>query len=756
MTPRIEPRTKGQGPRTRRAPAPRGVTLIEMLVTVAILVIVMAVVAQVFSAATGAMSAAQAVMDLDGQLRRLESVIRTDLGGATASFTPAPNYPAGPFGCDPSQNQGYFEYGENEFADNQGEDSDDYIKFTAKAPLGQPFTGRMFLPPPQGFGNMNQTQISNYLATQPITITSDYAEIIYFLRNGNLYRRVLLIAPQLQPSVYQVANNEDTAQTGANAYGSNTPAPADVPFTPAAFGNPTTAAFSGVMPISWLGVNDLSARPQARGLGNPTIVLNSLGDLSNRENRFAAPRFADDFYSLITAGPGADGLADDRNDDNVNDYYPSLYFGVFNLTGANQLIWEPGFPNVPRNAASFETMAFPYIFPGAYSQPQNLANGYQLGWIHSPDPVSGGVTYDSNPSVYLQSLNHNPIDVGDNLPTPATLPSTAYQTWWGFPTWRETLSYNWNDPTWQVNIGFLNAGIAQPNGLSPRPPTTVPVPYGDPNLLPAMNSLWRGIPQLYTPIPNSTGDAGGLTMFFPQPANNAQLWQLWSKVSWEDDLIMTNVRSFDVKAYDNSLAGYADLGWGDDPRMTSQLIPANFGINNQAPFLAGNPDFSGNNYYPPPLFVNGQWCNDYINLTFAHEGRMPPLVEDNRLDTQVNANNITPTYYHSFNTFSPPISGYQNYSSNVGDDQPGVVRLRRVWDSWSTEYSQAPASGQFINAATGIASATGLPFTPPIYPSYPPPYPAQLRAIQIQIRVADPASQHVKSITIREDFTEKL
>ena len=27
---------------------------------------------------------------------------------------------------------------------------------------------------------------------------------------------------------------------------------------------------------------------------------------------------------------------------------------------------------------------------------------------------------------------------------------------------------------------------------------------------------------------------------------------------------MTGVRSFDIKAYDNSLADYADLGWGDD------------------------------------------------------------------------------------------------------------------------------------------------------------------------------------------------
>ena len=48
------------------------------------------------------------------------------------------------------------------------------------------------------------------------------------------------------------------------------------------------------------------------------------------------------------------------------------------------------------------------------------------------------------------------------------------------------------------------------------------------------------------------------------------------------------------------------------------------------------------------------------------------------------------------------------------------------------------------------------PFTPPVYPSYPPPSPAPLRGIQIQIRVADPTNQRIKSLTIRQDFTDKL
>jgi hypothetical protein len=525
-------------------------------------------------------------------------------------------------------------------------------------------------------------------------------------------------------------NNQDVSQN-ANPYNSNTPTPTADPFTPTAFGNPVTL-WSGVYPISWLGVNDLSARPQSRGMGNPTIVLNTLGDLTNRENRFAAPRFADDYYSLITGGPGTDGLADDLNDDNINDFYPSLYYGLFNGGATNQLIWEPFFPNVSRPAASLATMAFPYIFPGAYSQPQNLANGYQLGWIHSPNPAvnNPGVTYDSNTALYLQNLNHNPIDIGDNLPQPSA--AAEYQTWWGFPTWRETLSYMWNDPTWQVNVGYLNAGVPQPNGLTPLPANTVPLVNGA-NFLPAMNTIWRLNPQLYS------DNYGSGTLFFP--TTNPQLSQLWQAQSWEDDLIMANVRSFDVKAYDDALAGYADLGWGDDPRITSQLFPQYLGTNSQIPFLGSNADYSpSGNHFPPLVPIQGQYW-DYINKTFAHEGRMPPLTTDQRFDAQY--------WVQSYNGF--------NYNGNVGDNQNGIIRLRRVWDSWSTEYSQVPATGQYINAtaATPIFERYGPPFTPPIYPSYMPPYPAALRAIQIQIRVADTANQHIKSITIRQDFTEK-
>jgi hypothetical protein len=122
--------------------------------------------------------------------------------------------------------------------------------------------------------------------------------------------------------------------------------------------------------------------------------------------------------------------------------------------------------------------------------------------------------------------------------------------------------------------------------------------------------------------------------------------------------------------------------------------------------------------------------------TFGHEGRIPPLTTDLRFDSQ-----------------------YPGFA--IGDDDPkgiGVVRLRRVWDSWSTSYSNVPSTT--ILSPSSIPQ-NGMPFSgatggrPPM-PSYPAPYPAPLRGLQIQIRVVDPENQHLKTLTIRQDFTDKL
>jgi prepilin-type N-terminal cleavage/methylation domain-containing protein len=675
----------------------RGVTLVEMLVAVALLVLVMTILTTIFRSATGAVTAVQTIDGLDQNLRRLDAVLRRDLQGCTARFTPGITRP--------SDNRGYFEYSEGELADLQGEDVDDYIAFTAKAPEGQPFIGRIYVPTviaPAGVPTLSGVSPQ----MQPISVTSDFAEIIYFCREGNLYRRVLLIAPERSRSVdvgraIPAPNPPDTtSQSGpfnpgggyasllpAGGYGTNAASPE--PFGPGQ--------------VSWQGLNDLSVHPAASGSSNVPIP-NSLVDLTNRENRFARPRFCNDYLTTNTGGApilGPDGIPDDEHydpagnflRDGIHDFLPSLYPNVFNVTNLTHEITSAGNANGPAwgppnrmGINSLDTMPFPYLFPGAYSKLPSgsaafvAANHPAAGAVHSLDPTGG-------------SLNHSPLLNGDSLAIPNLTNATALQTWWGYPTWRETTSQFWTDPVIRLNDTKFNPNRLQNMGLS----------WVSPFILPII-----------------TNDVDPFTDAVALNANVTTIIRAGGQTVYQDDLIMTGVRSFDVKAYDNSprvfnpttgavtglTAGYYDLGY--EQRL--DLFPAT--------------NFAGSDTNTP-LFIQG---------SFAHEGRIPPLTTDNRFDPQIAS-----------------IGGLKN----IGDNTAGVLRLRRVWDSWSTDYS-------FVNGLTYYpgygfpfsVDATGTPTAP--YPSYPPPYPGALRGIQISIRVADPRGQFTKSITVRQDFTDKL
>ena len=694
----------------------RGVTLIEMLVACALLVLMMTIIVQVFGAATGAVSTQRVYQELDTNLRQVDAMLRQDLANVTARFTPP---------LDPKNNYGYFEYIENSFADNQGEDADDCLRFTAKAPEGQVFTGRMYVQPAFALGITKPSlQRTTYLQSQPITITSQYAEIIYFLRNGNLYRRVLLVAPDLQSSIQQVGPG---------------PQPSGFLYNPF---NPT--AVTGLV-VSWQGMNDISAHPSPTlpGISNTNqytiIILNTLGDLTNRENRAFTPRFVNDFTAVsdttIPPALSPDGIPDDDNGDSVPDFWPSLYPNAI----AAGLLNEP-LP-AKRTYGSSSNMAFPYIYQYAYSHPDEET--LNLGWIHSPNPKLTSSTAGSWLNV-LNALNHNPLVAGDSLANP-----TQVETWWGFPTWRETMHASWTDPYrilsangQSLGLVPLSAAVLPTDTLNFLPPMTN-------DYIPGTNTQIRLIPQPNHDVFGSNSSFITLTA----PAADA----LWKQL-WEDDLIMTGVRSFDVKAYDPSFGGYVDLGWGDDVRLSapyvtaatlSTLVPQYLGpipganpahVPTDTGATTGTPSI----IWPPKLASDptAQFWNLYPQ-TFAHEGRIPPLTWDLKLDAQTG---IWP----------------------IGENFTTTVRLRRVWDSWSTDYSNAPANG--INPLTGqplgppfprLDPATGLPpLNPPynnaIYPSYPPPYPLPLRGLRIQIRVADPRSEKAKTLTITQDFSDKL
>jgi len=666
----------------------RGVTLLEMLVAVALLVLMMTIVTSIFQAATGAITVAKTYQELDGNLRQLDSVMRQDLEGATVAEAATPAGITPPL--DPDLNRGYFEIGENQFADLQGEDSDDYVRFTVRAPDGQPFTGRMwlgpvFLPsPPFPVGTPNQ----------PVMIQSQYAEVIYFLRNGNLYRRVFLIAPERQQAM--------TVNLTAGWYPWQFPA----------------AAFGGIT-VSWQGMNDLSARPSSFP-GLPPI-LNTLGNLTNRENRAFYPRFSNDYFTFVpgvgvTSGP--DGKYDDYNPtdalsigDTVPDWWPTLYPNVFNTNLIDKTVVTQAFarlPNTASNADNPDLMSFPYVFPGAYSlaDPTASADGLLHGMGAAGatgDPMSLG-TVLTNPypgpygNVYkngsviatsrgtnaINQPNHNPIAAGDTLTTPDMAATPPLQTWWGFPTWKETIAGGVANtpatPGWADPVVTPAQSVALFGGQAPGLSWTNRTSF----LLPPLTDPTLDLQQY--------NDGAGTTQF-TTPAS-----------VFRDDVIMQGVRSFDVKVYDNSVASYVDLGYSNYvDGVTAALVPG--GVAAQAQFAVEN-----------------------LLPTMGHEGRIPPLTTDFRADP----NN-------------------PQWLPNLGDDAAGLTRLRRVWDTWSTDYSNAPTNCILLGVLP--LQMAGPPISQPIYPSYPPPYTASLRGLQIQIRVVDPRNERIKVLTIRHSFS---
>src|SRR5262249_50287593 len=154
-------------------------------------------------------------------------------------------------------------------------------------------------------------------------------------------------------------------------------------------------------------------------------------------------------------------------------------------------------------------------------------------------------------------------------------PITPVQTWWGFPTWRETASPLWIDPVYPLNWPN-NQNFQQATGLSWSTLSFLP-PLNDPNV--DVQPFADGVP---------AGGVGSVTNPFPMPSS-----------VYRDDLILQGVRSFDVKIYDDTVPGYVDLGYSN--------------------FAAGLPGPAGT------PFASAAQLAQYCLGTMGHEGRIPPM-----------------------------------------------------------------------------------------------------------------------------------
>ena len=217
---------------------------------------------------------------------------------------------------------------------------------------------------------------------------------------------------------------------------------------------------------------------------------------------------------------------------------------------------------------------------------------------------------------------------------------------------------------------------------------------------------------------------------------------------------MTGVRSFDVKAYDNALANYADLGWGDDLRL---YLPYSERHRSVLPPTSATPADRHRRHCTVRrryrLAAGQSIQTRHVDLHHPEHVRARGAdAAAGRRTTGSTPSIRTPTLpdrheLHRRNTATTQLLG------NIGDDtrdRPAAAGLGLVVDRVQ------PGAGHGRGSPATGGFPVGPPFSPPIYPSYPPPYPAPLRGIQIQIRVADPTNQRIKSLTIRQDFTDKL
>lgn len=245
------PKNSAQFKTAERANNPRaGFTLVELMVAVALVLLMMLMFTEIFQILSGAMSTQRGISENDQRERLLVTVLQSDLDHRTFQYLqPYSTIPTfvstGIAKEDPRQpefhyhdRRGYFYISEND----PNNDTDDLLQFTVSR-FSDPsqedqtegfYYGHANIDPFYGTFNQyipNQYRILSKNPNQPdaddgriedydrsgnlkldFTSQSSAAEVSYFLRGGNLYRRVLLIREPLNLS--DINTTQPTASDG--------------------------------------------------------------------------------------------------------------------------------------------------------------------------------------------------------------------------------------------------------------------------------------------------------------------------------------------------------------------------------------------------------------------------------------------------------------------------------------------------------------------------------------------------------------
>lgn len=292
--------TKSLFSRRSNALSPRrGFTLLEILTSITLALTLMYAVARIFSNVGGSMNETMSSMEMSNALRNAKNRLTADLEATSVTLAPPRNS---------RRDEGFFCYVEgmggpfdrvapdvanggnagNPFAvgdvaidleryqttnavdangvleavDTTVGDLDDVLSFTAKAPDGQPFRGRFVEPVYATATDSNGNVYKQIVDGVPTTIESEYAEIIWFVRGTTLYRRVLpLVSNERLQESFEALKQASFIS--------------DSPFAGVAYENVRHG-------FGFYQYYDVSVHMGADG----GLVANTLGDLSNRENRY--------------------------------------------------------------------------------------------------------------------------------------------------------------------------------------------------------------------------------------------------------------------------------------------------------------------------------------------------------------------------------------------------------------------------------------------------------------------------------------
>lgn len=622
------------GNRRRNAAARRrlGYTLLEIMTSVTLALMLMYSVAKIFSRVGGAMNETMSTMEMNNSLRNAKNRLTADL--EALSVTPAPPRNSrmnegylcyvegmgGPFdrvvagnsgmpfstadiALDTERYEANYNNGSDPTdynADNTVGDLDDILSFTAKAPDGQPFRGRYIKPIYDDVGNI--------VCAKKSTFESQYAEIVWFVRGTTLYRRVL---PLMSNDMLQ--ESFEALKTAVKAL--------DDPATP-----------DLILKLCDPDLSNVAYDNIAKGYGffffydvsvhlgyNGRLVANSLGDLTNRENRY--------FYwnsCGLHLHPDASAL---------NPIKPAAFHG------ANDAWYWLRMATLQESAAPNFRAGAPYG-QDFFARDSILARNDATygGWARTIYGAAANVTTDPITNYWLGLNQVLSVDISDPLPN---LPTNEYAA----------------------------------NTL-PRPKS----PFID---------FWKA-PNVWKEVNYETGDLNSTASDFAQNSNNPDK-------AFNQDVVLTNVVSFNVKVWDPTWNAYIDLGSG---------------VQN-----------------------DGQ-------LHFPDKSTSPNIYNSNELSSF--------GYYGN-----PNLGSVSDHGVTIPGKNPW---LPCVYDTWSEQYQrdlfvfddnrkETNASGALADVnSDGEISAAQLQ-------DYPPPYNTRIKSLQIEIRVFDPRSKTIRNNTFNVDLS---